>query len=120
MKKLISLFCALALTGAVFTACTTKTTNTIVKVESGVITSVNVGMGIWKNRVTAGKATQAQVDNVKAAYNTYYNAQLVLKAALEKSIASNNSLDEAALNTANASMVDAKNAVLAIFNQYVK
>ncbi len=100
--------------------CTTGINNTAVKAEAGVIPSVNVAMGVWKARVDAGKATQAQVDQVRAVYSTYYNSQLVLKAALEKSIASKVPGDIAATEAAQKAATDAQVAIVNLINQFLK
>lgn len=47
------------------------------KTEGVVIPTVNAAMFSWRDWVVAGHATQAQVDQVKKSYDSYYSAQLV-------------------------------------------
>ena len=121
-KQIIAIAAAMLMAFSVITmvGCTTGTNNTTVKVEAGLIPSVNVAMSVWKTRVEAGKATQAQVDKVHALYDVYYNSQLVLKAAIEKSIVSKTPADEAAVTVAAASMKDAQTALLNLVNSLIK
>lgn len=79
-----------------------------------VITSVNTGMAAWASYVNQGKATQAQVDKVKNAYNTYYNAELVFKAALEQTITTTNTVD---VTNQSAAVNNAETALIALLNQ---
>ena len=105
-KHLYAIIAAVAMLYSVgaMVGCTTGATNTTVKVEVGLIPSVNVAMSVWKSHVEAGKATQEQVDNVKAMYETYYASQIALKAALIKSIETKLPADEAAATIAANSM----------------
>lgn len=82
------------------------------------ITSVNTGMTTWAGYVNSGKATQAQINAVKSYYNTYYNAELVVKAALETSVNTTNS-NAADLATASSSVTVAETALLNMLNQYL-
>jgi len=77
-------------------------------------------MHIWYDRVIAGNATQNQVDTVKAAYVTYYNAQQLAKAALEKWAASGNPSDGAAHVVANQAVANAQTSLLNLINLYIK
>jgi len=123
MKRFSALLAGFLFAVALITApvgCTTGTNNTTAKVEAGVIPSVNVAMSLWKTRVDAGKATQAQVDQVRAVYSTYYNSQLVLKAALEKSIVSKVPGDIAATEAANKAAQDAQVAIINLIAQLSK
>jgi len=113
MKKLIAVI-GLALCAG----CSSLTTATI-KSEGVIVTTVDVGMKTWANYVNSGKATQQQVDTVKSAYNTYYNAQLVAEGALEKMI-STGSTNNVDINTADASVATAENSLLTIINSYIK
>lgn len=121
-SQLIAVTAAVVLgfTVLVMTGCTTGTNNTTVKVESGLIPSVNVAMSVWKTRVEAGKATQAQVDQVHALYDLYYAAQLDLKAALEKSVVSKSPADEAAVTVAIAKSKASETTLLNTVNTLVK
>ena len=108
------LVCTVLLTGCL-------TTDRVVKTEGVLITTVDTGMSIWASYVTAhqsdGKVTQAQVDKVKVAYNAYYTAQQIAKAAIEKSIAGTGTAADVA--TANAAVINAQTSLLAIINQYL-
>lgn len=121
MKKLklflASLLCSYAL---LFTSgCANTPMQTVLyRAEAAVIPSVNAAMSGWRDYVSAGHATQPQVDAVKKAYNTYRNAQLIAKAALEKYVADPSAESEVAL--ANAAASAAKNALLDLINSYLK
>ena len=86
--------------------------------EGVTINTVDTAMKVWRDRVIAGQATQTQIDAVKGAYETYFHAQLIAKAALEKWIASNDPGDQAAAATASAAVADAVKSVVTIINQY--
>lgn len=118
LKYLIPLVAALLCGFA--TGCTTGANNIAVKSEAALIPSVNIGMSAWADRVNSGKATQAQVDTVKTAYEAYYTAQIAAKAALERSIASNTPADEASATIAQNSMKEAQVALINLLNQYLK
>lgn len=118
MKKILILTLSLGLLCS--TGCNTTPLNKAVKSEAVLITSVDTGMHVWYDRVIAGNATQNQVDTVKAAYVTYYNAQQIAKAALEKWAASGNPTDSAASVVANQAVENAKQSLLNLINQYIK
>ena len=99
--------------------CSTQAVNTSVTTERVLIASVNTGMNVWRDYVVAGKATQSQIDTVHTAYDTYYNAQQMAKAAIEKALAANNPNDPN-IAVANASVAQAEQALLNILNQYIK
>ena len=102
-------------------ACSTTANNRAVKTQQVIIPSVNIAMEQWAIRVRNGKATQAQVDGVTMAYNNYYSAQLMFKAALEKSILQSNATPtEIEVNLAAASFEDAKEALLDTIKQFSK
>lgn len=107
---------------ALYTGCKTPPAVIATKAEGVIVNSVDVGMNTWKLYVTAnisnGKVTQKQLDDVHAAYDTYYNAQLIAKAALETYIITG-STDMTAINTANASVAQAQVALLTLLNQYL-
>lgn len=92
---------------------------TAIKGEGIIITTVDTGMKLWAVYVNVGKATQDQVDQVKKFYVTYYNAQLMAEAALQKYIATG-SADPAEINAANAAVLAAQTPLLTILNQYIK
>lgn len=116
-----SLIVALAV-GLLLAGCKSPTT-AIVQTEGVLITTVDTGMKTWDMYVTVhqndGKVTQAEVNAVHSAYNTYYYAQEMSKAALESYIA-NNTTNSAAILTANQSVVTAETALLSLLNQYIK
>jgi hypothetical protein len=90
--------------------------------EGTAITAVDTGMKAWHDWVVAGKATQAQVDTVKTAYQSYYAAQQVAKAALEKYIVatSTNSITASSdAQRANQSVADAEQALVSIINSFI-
>lgn len=101
------------------TGCSTSAIGVIAKSEGVLITSVNTGMNVWGDYVRAGHATQSQVDQVKSAYNDYFNAQQLAKAAIEKKMASG-STDTTEVDTANAAVTNAENAVVSLINQFLK
>lgn len=88
------------------------------KSEGVIIGGVNSALAGWRDFVLAGHATQAQVDAVKKGYNTYRNAQLIAKAALEKYVADPSVEGEVA--AANAAVSAAKNALLDLIAAYLK
>lgn len=90
-----------------------------IKSEGVIITSVDLGMKGWATYVNAGKATQQQVDTVKSAYNTYYNAQLIAESALTMYIQTG-STNATTINATSAEVSVAETALLNILNQYIK
>jgi hypothetical protein len=121
MKKLIVSSLLIASTFIFCGASCNKTSvvQPIVQSEGVIVTSVDTGMKLWSLYVNSGNATQAQVDQVKAAYVTYFNAQNAAKALLETATVSGstNSVD---LSTANTAVVTAENSLLAILSTYLK
>ena len=99
------------------TGCKTPA-DTAYKTEGVIIASVDTGMRIWSDQVNTGHATQKQVDAVKSAYQAYYDAQMLAKAALEKYIASQTK-DATDVTTANAAVTAAENSLLSILNQFI-
>lgn len=118
MKKLNKyiLIGLLAIAPIVYVGCGSTPIATANNTNAIIITSVNTGMTAWSSYVASGKATQQQVDAVKAAYNTYYNAELILKAALMTAITSTNGID---LSKQTVDMQNAEVALLNILNQYL-
>jgi hypothetical protein len=90
-----------------------------IQAEGVVVTTVDAGMKGWAIYVKSGKATADQVAAVKAAYNTYYNAQVIAESALEAYV-SNGSTNSVDSTTAQASVIAAENSLLALLNQYLK
>lgn len=121
MNKLKLMGASLLLGSALlFTPGCANTTPQVIayKAEGIVIPSVNAAMQGWRDWVVAGHATQAQVDAVKKAYNTYRSAQIIAKAALERYVADPSVEGEVAASNAAASA--AKNALLDLINSYFK
>lgn len=118
-----ALFSIVAMGPIAFVAgCSTNATQTTIKAEGALITSVNVGMEAWaayvRLHVSDGKVTQKQVDAVKEAYNAYYAAQQAAKAAIEKVLA-NGSTNSVDASTANAAVAQADASLLSVLNQYI-
>jgi hypothetical protein len=111
---------ALLMSTFVFCGATCKNPSAApIQAEGVVVTTVDAGMRGWAIYVQSGKATQAQIDAVKAAYNTYYNAQVIAESALEAYV-SNGSTNSVDSTTAQASVIAAENSLLALLNQYLK
>jgi (2Fe-2S) ferredoxin len=123
MRKLLFLSGALVISTLCYTGCQTKPAVVITQSEGVIINSVDVGMNTWalyvKAHVSDGAVTQQQLDTVKSAYTTYYNAQLIAKAALETYIV-NGSTNTVDITTANTAVSGAETALLSILNQYIK
>lgn len=121
-KSLISIgaFLIVASSSSILvTSCGTTPVTNAANADALLITSVNTGMTTWAQYVNAGKATQSQVDAVKNAYDTYYNAQLIVKAALETSITTTNA-NAADSASASAAVTNAETALLNLLNLYIK
>ena len=94
------------------TGCQTQSAQSAaIKTEATIVISVDTLMKQWAGFVTAGHATQKQVDQVKQLYQTYYNAQLVAKASLTAWVAGTGSeadyaTAKTALGTAQVALVD--------------
>lgn len=82
--------------------CGSTPVDTVGKVEGITVPSVNAAMSGWRDWVVAGHATQAQVDAVKKAYITYYNAQLVASNAVDSYFAAKALPDTNAMASAQA------------------
>lgn len=87
---------------------------TAYKTEGVVITSVDGAMNGWRDYANnpAADVKQAEIERVHSTYNQYVQAQLIAKAALEKWLASKSPDDAQALQTANAAVSIAKNALI--------
>lgn len=102
-------------------ACSTTANNRAVKTQQVLIPTVNIAMEQWSVHVNKGKATQAQVDTVKTAYQAYYTAQVTFKAALEKSINGTSTVvSETDVNLAARAAENAKTSLLFIISQLLK
>ena len=120
MKKYVPvvLLCACCL-GLVVTGCGTTPAAKTTQAEGLLIPSVNAAMTTWKTYVESGKATQAQINNVQAAYNVYYTAQLSVEATLINVVA-NSSTNSADMTAAQASVNLAENSLVSLINSYIK
>jgi hypothetical protein len=89
--------------------------------KTGVVTmpTVNVAMGQWKDFVTAGKATQAQVDSVKTAYKSYYDAEVIAKGYEITWINSKSSPDQSNFTNAAADASTKGAGVVALITTYM-
>lgn len=93
-------------------------TTTAIKAEGVTVATVDTGMKTWAIYANSGQATKDQVDAVQNAYNTYYNAQVIAEAALEK-VVSGSSTNSADVTTANAAVLTAQSSLLLILSQYM-
>jgi hypothetical protein len=118
MKKLM-LTIGLAALLASLTGCQNTPQTIVGKSEGAIIVTVDSGMKAFADAANQGRVTQAQVDAVRKNYGTYYNAQQIAKAALEKWIASKDPADKAANDTAQAAVSNAESALLEIINQFL-
>jgi len=122
-KNLIPVLFALALLIPVapfLTSCGTNAPTKAAQAEAVLITSVNAGMSQWASYVNAGKAKQSQIDTVKTAYNSYYAAQLIAKAVIEKAIAKDPTATAEALNLSSQAVTDAENNLITLLNALLK
>jgi len=115
---------ALVLCAGIMVGCQTSPTQTAIKVEGVLIVSVDAGMSEWHDYVVAhltdGKVTQKQIDSVRDAYNAYYSAQQIAKAALMKSISTTPNGNQAEVDATRAALANAEQALLNLLNQYLK
>lgn len=81
LKNVLAIFLLFA-TGISFTGCATPPLRVANSAANVQIDSVNAAMDAWGDYVRSGKATQAQVDKVHAAYDKYYSALKVEKDAM--------------------------------------
>jgi hypothetical protein len=102
------------------TGCKTSPQTSAYKAEGVIITTVDTGMRAWASYVRAGKATQAQVDTVKAMYKRYYDAQQVAKFALKKAVTSKNPQDIPGAQVANDAVANAQTSLLILLNSLIK
>lgn len=117
---MLKLLAIVSLSLALFTGCNTPPTTVAYRVEGVVITTVDKGMNAWRDYVVAGFATKAQVLQVKDAYDKYYNAQLLARAAFEKAMAEADSATAAdEIATANKAVADAESALLSLIQSFL-
>lgn len=123
--RTILLACTLVLCSLsmpLFVGCSTTPVQATIKSEGILIVSVDAGMNAWHDYVvdhlTDGKVTQKQIDIVKQAYNTYWNAQQVAKAAIK--LALKDPTKQSDVDSANASLKTAEASLISILNQYLK
>jgi len=93
--------------------------------EGIAVSTVNAAMTAWAQWVNAGNATQAQVDAVKAAYNQYYNAQLIASNAFTSyfastSVGTNTTAAQTALMTVLATATSSQSNVVALIESFTK
>lgn len=101
------------------TGCGTNAPTKAAQAEQILITSVNDAVSELVGAINAGKLTQKQIDEAHAAYTAYYNAQQVAKAAIEKAITAPSGTSQADINTANAAVTNAENALITLANTYI-
>lgn len=115
--KIKSLIVGLALCASVisFPGCQSSPPVVAYKAEGVIITTVDTAMKAWKDYVkTSGKATQKQVDVVKAAYQKYYDAQQVAKVALTEYVAAQTDATRATWESAMAAATKAQGDIITL------
>lgn len=121
MKKLL-LNIALAVTLTVgvptFNTGCGNTSRGIYNTEVVVINSVDAAMLSWRDHVKAGKATQDQVDKVKASYAKYYESQQILKETMKAYVAEdvNDNTLTTALTVLNQNKASLLNLIVSFMN----
>lgn len=87
--------------------------------EKIIITAVNDGIKIIVKKINAGQLTQRQCDTFNSYYQKYYDAQMVVKAAIEKvnSAGATATMDDVnraqtAVNQAEAALLNFINSLL--------
>jgi hypothetical protein len=108
--------CFVAAASLLTDGCADTAATKAVKTERVIITSVNIGVKQIVNAINAGKLTQKQCDQFKAAYVAYTDAQKLAKAAIEKLNAASSGATTADVDLANAAVADAETALLAFIN----
>lgn len=104
---------AMAILTAIAIGCATSG---VIKTTGVAVVTVDTGMQAWSAYVAQYHPPQSEIDAVHNAYNVYYAAALVDKAALELSLSTTNA---AAASTANASLATAETQLMAILNEYL-
>lgn len=99
--------------------CGTNTPTKAAQVDKVVITTVNDGVKIIVKKINAGQLTQKQCDSFNDYYQKYYDAQQIVKAAIEKvnSAGATATVDDinraqTAVNSAERALLDFINSVL--------
>lgn len=121
MKKLLALLVCLSLLAPI-TLTQSGCANpgaTSHKVEVTTIPSVNAAMDQWKDYVLAGKASQAQLDQIKSAYQVYFTAQVHAKAAELAWVNSKLAQDQTAFTDAAADAATKGAGVIALVTTYM-
>lgn len=125
MKKLLvkySLSLLLICGGAHYvTGCASTPVANINNANALLITSVNTGMTTWAAYVQGGNTTQSQVDDVRNAYNLYYNIETTLKSYLIQAVNSTNTTTVSTTDLSNmqASSAQAEASLLSLLNKYL-
>lgn len=119
IRKTLLLLSLVALLGAASFGCHTPPATVAYRAEGVTISAVDKGMQAWADYVNSGAASSSQVTLVKNAYNQYYQAQLLAKAAFEKFLASNNPTDQASLDLANKAVIDAQQALITLLQTFL-
>jgi hypothetical protein len=125
MKKLIalwSLIIAVFITSAAlsFIGCKSTPQTVAVKTEGVIIKSVDTAMMAWKDYTDTHVVSQSSIDKVHSAYDKYYRAQIVAKAALEAWIASKTPDNEKEWETANRAIGEASANVIELVKGLLK
>lgn len=106
------------------TGCGTTPVAKAVQGNSIIIYSVDSAMKMWSDYVNAGKATTVDIQRVKSAYMSYYNAQQINKAVIEKWLASQTATDSASYASdaalANTAVKNAETALINLINSILK
>jgi len=100
--------------------CGSTPLTTSYKIEGTMITTVDKAMQAWSDYVNqpSNKVTQAQVDAVKQAYETYYNTQLSAKGAIDAYIALQSPANSNNVIVATASIGSSAAAVVSIIQSF--
>lgn len=112
MKKMMVMLVVAAALLLPCAGCKTSPVKLATQSEVVVVQTVDSAMQAWKDYVEMGLASQREVDLVKVNYQRYYNAQLVAKAALSVWVENKDATAEVAWQNAQASVTEAKNALL--------
>lgn len=115
MKPKIILFVLAIATSVALTGCKSPEA-TAYKVDGTIITTVDAAMMAWRDYVLAGKATQTQVDTVKAAYRRYYDAELIFEQGV---IAYKSAPDDSKLKLAQATVVAAEQPLIDLVKSFL-
>lgn len=119
MKKLLLLIPLVALL-ALVPACNSTPTGIAYKAEGVTILTVDAAMNGWRDWVNGGHATAAQVEQVHAAYNRYYDAQQVAKVALEAALGGSTQQTSAALSAAQISAASSQASLISLIQTFTK